>query len=31
MTQAELAERIGIRQNYSLERAKRADWGGDPA
>jgi DNA-binding XRE family transcriptional regulator len=31
MTQAKLAERIGISQNYSLECGKSGDWGGDPA
>jgi DNA-binding XRE family transcriptional regulator len=31
MTQQEFAERVGISQNYSLERGKGGDWGGDPA
>jgi hypothetical protein len=31
MTHEEFAERIGINQNYSLERGKGGDWGGDPA
>jgi hypothetical protein len=31
MTHEEFAERIGINQNYSLERGKGGDWVGDPA
>jgi hypothetical protein len=31
MTHEEFAERIGINQNYSLERGKGGAWGGDPA
>jgi hypothetical protein len=31
MVTVRFAERIGINQNYSLERGKGGDWVGDPA